>query len=91
MFLGKAVLKICSKFTGEHPCQSAISIKLLCLRNGTIPHCRKVIVDGRPEVPICILGDPAYPLIPYLMKEFASGGKDQREKIFGIAYRLREW
>ena len=27
---GKGALKICSKFTGEHPCQSAISIKLLC-------------------------------------------------------------
>ena len=26
VFLGKGVLKICSKFTGEHPCQSAISI-----------------------------------------------------------------
>ena len=24
----KGVLKICSKFTGEHPCRSAISIKL---------------------------------------------------------------
>ena len=30
VFLGKGVLKICSKFTREHPCQSAISIKLLC-------------------------------------------------------------
>ena len=30
VFLGKGVLKICSKFTGEYPCQSAISIKLLC-------------------------------------------------------------
>ena len=28
MFLGKGVLEICSKFTGEHPCRSAISIKL---------------------------------------------------------------
>ena len=28
MFLRKGVLKICSKFTGEHPCQSVISIKL---------------------------------------------------------------
>ena len=28
VFLGKGVLKICSKFTGEHPCRSAISIKL---------------------------------------------------------------
>ena len=29
MFQGKDVLKICSKFTGEHPCRSAISINLL--------------------------------------------------------------
>ena len=43
MFLGKAVLKICSKFTGEHTCRSAISIKLLsnfieiALRHGCSP------------------------------------------------------
>ena len=43
VLLGKAVLKICSKFTGEHPCRSAISIKLLCnfieitLRHGCSP------------------------------------------------------
>ena len=29
MFLGKGVLKMCNKFTGEHPCGSVISIKLL--------------------------------------------------------------
>ena len=29
VFLEKYVLKICSKFTGEHPCRSLISIKLL--------------------------------------------------------------
>ena len=29
VFLGKGVLEICSKFTGEHSCRSAISIKLL--------------------------------------------------------------
>ena len=28
VFLGKGVLKICSKFTGERPCRNAISIKL---------------------------------------------------------------
>ena len=28
VLLGKGVLKICSKFTGKHSCQSAISIKL---------------------------------------------------------------
>ena len=30
VFLGKGVLKICNKFTGEHPCRSVISINLLC-------------------------------------------------------------
>ena len=28
VFLGKDVLKICGKFTSEHPCRSVISIKL---------------------------------------------------------------
>ena len=43
MFIGKGVLKICIKFTDEHPCQNAISIKLLCncieikLRHGCSP------------------------------------------------------
>ena len=29
-FLVKYVLEICSKFTGEHPCRSVISVNLLC-------------------------------------------------------------
>ena len=43
VFLGKGALKICNKFTGEHPCRSVISIKLLCnfieiaLRHGCSP------------------------------------------------------
>ena len=43
MFLRKGVLKICGKFIGEHPCRSAISIKLLgdfieiALRHGCSP------------------------------------------------------
>ena len=43
LFLGKGVLKICSKLTGEHPCRIAISIKLLwnfieiTLRHGCSP------------------------------------------------------
>ena len=42
-FLGKFVLKICNHLTGEHPCQSAISIKMFCnfieitLRHGCSP------------------------------------------------------
>ena len=30
VFLGKGILKICSKLAGEHPCRSGISTKLLC-------------------------------------------------------------
>ena len=37
VFLGKGVLEIFSKFTGEHPCQSVISKKLLALRRGYFP------------------------------------------------------
>ena len=43
VFLGIGVLKLCRKFAGEHPCQSVISIKLLCifieitLRHGCSP------------------------------------------------------
>ena len=43
VFVGKGVLIIYSKFTGEHPCRSAISIKLqsnfikLALRHGCSP------------------------------------------------------
>ena len=43
VFLGKGVLKIYSKSTGEHPCRSAISIKLqsnfieIALRDGCSP------------------------------------------------------
>ena len=43
VFLGKGVLKICSKFTGEHPYRSMVSMTLLCnfieiaLRHGYSP------------------------------------------------------
>ena len=32
VLLGKDLLKICSKFAGEQPCRSVMSIKLLCIR-----------------------------------------------------------
>ena len=40
---GKGVLQVCSKFTGKHPCRSAISIKLqsnfieIALQHGCFP------------------------------------------------------
>ena len=54
--LGKGILKICSKFTGEHPCRSAILIKLqsnfikIALRHGcspvNLPHIYRTPLGG---------------------------------------------
>ncbi len=56
------------------------------LMAGIIPSSPKKVVPSEDPVPICILGDPAYPLLPYLMKEFAKGGSTSSEQFFG--YRL---
>lgn len=62
---------------------SAMNMKL---RNEGVAPWMKVIVDGEQEVPVCLLDDPAYPLLPYFMKEFGKGGNTTQEKFF--AYRL---
>ena len=54
-------------------------------KDGTIPFCCKEIV-GEIPVPVCILGDPAYPLLSFLMKECPEGGTTPAEQFFG--YRL---
>ena len=55
------------------------------LREDIEPDCSKIIVQGEPPVPICILRDPAYPLLPYIMKQFASGGKNEEEQLFWLS------
>ena len=44
VLLRKDVRKVCNKFTGEHPCRSLISIKLLCrfIEIASLPGCSPV-------------------------------------------------
>ena len=65
-------------------CMFSISTLSNDIRNGSIPRCEKVIVEGDPAVPFCLLGDPAYLLLPCSMKEFTNGGKGESEELFGF-------
>ena len=52
-------------------------------RNEAIYQCYQKILDEEDAVPACILGDPAYPLLPYLMKDFPGGGNTIQGQFFG--------
>ena len=35
------------------------------LRNEVIPPCKRHVLEWEDPLPVCLLGDPAYPLMPY--------------------------
>ena len=57
---------------------------MLC--NRIIPLCEKMLVEGGDSALVFMFGDPAYCLLPFLMKEFSGGGRNEREKFF--SYKL---
>ena len=46
----------------------------------------KEIIPGHDKIPVTLLGNPAYPLLPYCMKEFASP-RNNEEVIFNNMLR----
>ena len=45
-----------------------------------------MLVEGGDSALVFLFGDPAYCLLPFLMKEFSGGGRNEREKFF--SYKL---
>ena len=56
------------------------------LREERLPMCYKELLPGHEKIPVTLLGDPAYPLLPYCMKEFPNA-RSNEEVIFNNMLR----
>ena len=50
------------------------------IRDGTISKCERIIVEWGHAVSVCVLGDPAYSFLPFLMNKFLKGEKNSSER-----------
>ena len=56
------------------------------LREERLPLCYKELLPGHEKIPVTLLGDPVYPLLPYCMKEFPNA-RSNEEVIFNNMLR----
>ena len=60
-------------------CQAAADYKYCFFDVIILSPSPRVTVENERSLPICLLGDTAYPLLPFIMKEFANGGRISEE------------